>query len=72
MNANGGAWLSFTTVMTVVGMAVAVLLGSLLTARAVVAGDLTGTFVRFVLAVAAGGYYVYLYHLSRGRRFFAR
>lgn len=56
--------------MTLAGLAVAVLLGSVLTAQAVVAGDPTATFVRFALSVAAGGYYVFLYHLSRGRRFF--
>jgi len=61
---------SFTTVMTAAGVAVSVLLGTWLTASAVVAGDPTATFVRFVVAVAAGGYYVYLYHLSKGRRFF--
>ena len=62
---------SFTSVMTAVGLAVAVLLGSLLTAQEVVAGNPVGTFVRFVLSVVAGGYYSYLFQLSRGRRFFA-
>lgn len=65
------AGLSFTSVMTMAGVAVSVLAGSLLTAQAVVAGDLTATFVRFVLAVLLGAYYLALYHLSRGRRFFA-
>ena len=57
--------------MTVAGLAVAVLLGSVLTAQAVVAGDPTATLARFVLSIAAGGYYVFLYDLSRGRRFFS-
>lgn len=60
---------SFTSVMAAAGLAVAVLVGSLLTAQEVVAGDPTGTFVRFFLSVAVGGYYLYLFHLSRGRRF---
>lgn len=62
--------MSFTTVMTAAGVAVSVLLGTWLTAQAAVAGDPTATFARFVLAVAAGSYYLYLYHLSTGRRFF--
>lgn len=57
--------------MTAAGVAVSVLLGTWLTARAVVAGDPTATFARFALAVTSGGYYLYLHHLSRGRRFFA-
>lgn len=60
---------SVATAMTVAGLAVSVVLGSWLTATAVLAGDPTGTFVRFVGSVAAGLYYVYLYGLSRGRRF---
>ncbi len=63
---------SFTSVMAGLGAAVSVLLGALYTAYAVMAGDPTGAFVRFVGAIALGGYYVYLYHLSRGRRVFAR
>ena len=63
--------LSFTSVVTAAGMAVTVLMGSVLTALEVVAGNPTGTFVRFVLSVAVGGYYLYLFHLSRGRRFFS-
>lgn len=57
--------MSFTTVMTAVGLAVAVLAGSILTAQAVVAGNPSSTFVRFVGAVALGSYYVYLNRLSR-------
>jgi hypothetical protein len=53
--------------MTAVGMAVAVLAGSVLTAQAVVAGNLTDTFVRFVLSIALGVYYLYLNRMSRGR-----
>lgn len=63
---------SFTTVMTGLGLAVSVLLGSYYTALAVVHGDLPGTFVRFVGSIALGAYYLVLYHLSRGRRFFPR
>ena len=63
---------SFTSVMAGLGAAVSVLLGALFTARAVVVGDLPSTFVRFVGSIALGGYYVYLYHLSRGRRVFTR
>ena len=48
-------------------MAVAVLAGSLLTAQAVVAGDLPGTFVRFVLSIALGAYYFYLNLMAQGR-----
>ncbi|MFV0258588.1 MAG: hypothetical protein ACK5PP_09105 [Acidimicrobiales bacterium] len=62
--------MSFTTVMTAAGMAVAVLVGSLLTAYAVVDGDPAGTFVRFTGSVLLGTYYWYLNQLSRGRRFF--
>lgn len=70
-NADEGGRLSFTTVMTMAGAAVSVLVGSYLTALAVVDGDTTATFVRFVLSVALGVYYVFLFHLSRGRRFFS-
>jgi len=62
---------SFTSVMTLVGVAVAVVGGASFTAMAVVAGDPTGSFVRFVLAVAFGVYYLYLYQLARGRRYFS-
>jgi len=58
---------SFTAVMTAAGLAVAVLVGSVLTAQAVVAGNLPATFVRFVLATLAGGYYLYLHLLVRGK-----
>ena len=61
---------SFTTVMTVAGLAVTVLLGTWLTADAVVAGDPTATFVRFAGSVLLGSYYLLLFHYSRGRRFF--
>lgn len=64
--------MSFTSVMAGLGVAVSVLLGALYTAYAVMAGDPTGAFVRFVGSIALGGYYVYLYHLSRGRRVFSR
>ncbi len=64
--------MSFTSVMAGLGAAVSVLLGALYTAHAVMAGDPTGAFVRFVGSIALGGYYVYLYHLSRGRRVFSR
>ena len=57
--------------MTVAGVAVSVLLGTFFTAQAVVAGDLAATFVRFVLSIALGGYYVFLFNLSRGRRYFS-
>lgn len=53
--------------MTTAGMVVAVLAGSLLTAQAVMAGDLQGTFVRFVLSIALGAYYLYLNRMARGR-----
>lgn len=53
--------------MTTAGVAVAVLAGSLLTAQAVVAGDLPGTFVRFVLSIALGVYYLYLSRMARGQ-----
>lgn len=56
--------------MTAAGLAVAVFVGALVTAQAVVAGDPTGTFVRFVGSVLLGTYYWYLNQLSRGRRFF--
>lgn len=69
-NADEGGWLSFTSVMTVAGMAVVVLLGSLFTAQSVVAGDVPATFVRFVLSITGGVYYLYLFHISRGRRIF--
>ncbi|MCP3992676.1 MAG: hypothetical protein GY724_26635 [Actinomycetia bacterium] len=59
--------MSFTSVMTAVGLAVAVLAGSVLTAQSVVVGNLTDTFVRFVLAIVAGAYYLYLHLMSRGR-----
>ena len=71
-NADGGSWLSFATLMTAAGLAVSVLVGSLLTTHAVLAGDLPGTFVRFVLSILAGTYYLYLFHLSQGRRPLAR
>jgi hypothetical protein len=58
--------------MTGLGVAVSVLLGSYWTALAVVSGDLPGTFVRFVGSIGVGSFYLYLYHLSRGRRIFAR
>ena len=70
-NADEGGRLSFTTVMTMAGVAVSVLVGSFLTAQAVVDGDTAATFVRFVLSVALGAYYVFLFQLSRGRRFFS-
>lgn len=63
---------SFTSVMAGLGVAVSVLLGALYTAYAVMAGDPTGAFVRFVGAIALGGYYMYLFHLSRNRRVFTR
>lgn len=63
---------SLATVMAVTGLAVAVLLGTWFTAQAVVAGDPTATFVRFAISMLGGWYYLYLYHLSRGRRFFTR
>ncbi len=63
--------MSVTSVMTLAGLAVSVLLGTWFTAEAVVSGDLTGTFVRFVASIAAGGYYWYLFNLSRGRRYFS-
>jgi hypothetical protein len=66
-----GKNVSATTVMTVAGLAVTVVLGTWLTANAVVAGDPTATFVRFVGSVLVGAYYVALFHLSRGRRFFS-
>ncbi len=59
--------MSFTSVMTAVGLAVAVLAGSVLTAQSVVAGNLTDTFVRFVSAIVAGAYYMYLHLMSQGR-----
>lgn len=61
---------SFTTVMTVAGLAVTALVGTWLTANAVVAGDPAATFVRFAGSILLGGYYLFLFHLSRGRRFF--
>ncbi|MDH4363263.1 MAG: hypothetical protein OEY70_04120 [Acidimicrobiia bacterium] len=64
--------MSVTSVMAGLGVAVSVLLGALCTAIAVIAGDPTGAFVRFVGSIALGGYYVYLFHLSRGRRVFTR
>jgi hypothetical protein len=67
---------SFTTVMigvlTGLGVAVSVLLGSYYTARAVVSGDPAGTFVRFVGSIALGSYYLALHRWSRGRRSFIR
>ena len=63
---------SLATVMAVAGLAVTVLLGTWFTAHAVVAGNPTATFVRFAVSVLGGVYYLYLYHLSRGRRFFSR
>jgi hypothetical protein len=71
-DADEGDRLSFTTVMTGLGVAVSALLGALYTAMAVMSGDLPSTFIRFVGSIALGAYYVYLFHLSRGRRFFAR
>lgn len=64
--------MSFTSVMTKLGVAVSALLGALYTAQAVTSGDLPATFVRFVGSIALGVFYLYLYHLSRGRRFFTR
>jgi len=61
--------MSFTSLMTVVGLAVASLGGSIMVAQAVVAGDVTGTFVRFCGSIVLGLFYLYLFHLSRGRRF---
>ena len=61
---------SLTTAMTVVGLAVTALLGAWLTATAVVAGDPAATFVRFAGSILLGWYYLLLFHLSRGRRFF--
>ncbi len=66
-----GGNVSLATVMAVTGLAVTVLLGTWFTAASVVAGDPTATFVRFVLSVLGGGYYLVVYHLARGRRFFA-
>jgi hypothetical protein len=63
--------LSLATVMTMAGLAVTALLGSWLTARAVVAGDPAATFVRFAASILVGWYYLVLFHLSRGRRFFS-
>ena len=63
--------MSLATLVTATGLAVAVLAGSLFTAQAVVDGDLSATFVRFVLSILLGTYYVYLMQLSRGRRPFA-
>lgn len=57
--------------MTAFGTAVAVLFGSVLTAQAVVSGDLPATFVRFVGSIAVGVYYVYLNQLARGKRPFS-
>ena len=57
--------------MAAAGAAVAVLAGSYVTALAVVDGDLVATFVRFTCSTLLGIYYVYLYHLSRGRRPFS-
>jgi hypothetical protein len=62
-SADEGGRLSFTKVMTVAGLAVSVLLGSVLTAQAVVAGDPTTTFVRFAASILFGGYYLVLYRL---------
>ena len=59
--------MSFTSVMAAVGLAVVVLAGSVLTAQSVVAGDLSGTFVRFVGSILLGMYYLYLNRWSRGR-----
>ncbi|MGI9616860.1 MAG: hypothetical protein ACR2QO_28350 [Acidimicrobiales bacterium] len=66
-----GKNVSFTTVMTVAGLAVTVSLGTWLTAVAAVAGDPTATFVRFAGSVLVGAYYLLLFHYSRGRRFFS-
>lgn len=60
--------MSFATLMTVTGMAVAVLAGAYLTALAVVDGDLLATFVRFTGSILVGGYYAWLFLLSQGRR----
>jgi hypothetical protein len=70
--ADEGDGVSFTSVMTGLGTAVTAFLGALYTVQAVMAGDLPATFVRFVGSIALGLYYVYLHHLSRGRRFFPR
>ena len=69
-NADEGGWLSFTTVMTVTGLAVAVLLGSFFTAQAVVAGDVPATLIRFVTSIGVGVFYLYLFRLSQGHRYF--
>ena len=58
---------SVTALMAGAGMAVAVLAGSLLTAQAVVAGDLTGTFARFVGSILIGAYYLFLHRMATAR-----
>lgn len=63
--------LSIPVVLAGLGLAVTVLLGSILTAQAVTAGDPVETFVRFVGATGLGGYYLYLLQLARGRRYFS-
>lgn len=63
--------MSLVTLVTATGLAVAVLAGSWLTAQAVVDGDLSATFVRFVVSILIGTFYYYLFGLSRGRRPFA-
>lgn len=60
--------MSLASLVTATGLAVAVFAGSLLTAQAVVDGDLSATFVRFVMSILIGTFYFYLFELSRGRR----
>ena len=63
-----GSLMPLTRAMTLAGMAVTVLVGSLLTAQQVLQGDPLGAFILFALSVSLGGYYLVLYHVTRGRR----
>ncbi|MGF1597861.1 MAG: hypothetical protein ACFCVK_13170 [Acidimicrobiales bacterium] len=58
-------------VLAAVGVAVAVTGGSVMTGLAVVDGDPVGALARFIGSLLLGAYYLYLFHLARGRRFFA-
>ena len=54
-----GSW------MSAVGLLVAVGLGSIWTAMAVVDGSTWGTLVRFVASIVVGAYYLVLFRLAR-------
>jgi len=66
----GPSKVSLSSVAAFVGLIAVVLAGSIWTGLAVAQGSSTATAVRFGLSIAGGLYYLTLYRLAIGRRFF--